>query len=137
MRIFAIFSSVRFCVCAICILQSRSFACVFFWFSIYVSAQFFSFFSSQPDDQLYSVAEAKKVLLDYITKSNVTDPKDKSQIILDPLLCDVLFKDKVNKLLCVCAWIAQLSHLTSICVYACFPSNWGVDISLFPFHFCV
>ncbi|XP_044511134.1 eukaryotic translation initiation factor 2D isoform X3 [Mangifera indica] len=47
--------------------------------------------------QLYSASEASEVVFKYVDKENLVKPTNKSIVILDPTLCDALFKGAIKK----------------------------------------
>ncbi|KAL5776069.1 hypothetical protein ACOSP7_009002 [Xanthoceras sorbifolium] len=47
--------------------------------------------------QLYSFSEACDVVFKYIEKENLVKPANKSIVVLDPALCDALFKGAIKK----------------------------------------
>ncbi|XP_059631037.1 uncharacterized protein LOC132273942 [Cornus florida] len=47
--------------------------------------------------KLYSASEASDIVFSYIEKENLVKPTDKSQVVLDPILCDALFKGAIKK----------------------------------------
>ncbi|GAB4861180.1 hypothetical protein Ancab_036337 [Ancistrocladus abbreviatus] len=46
---------------------------------------------------LFTASEASSIVFSYIEKENLGKPTDKSWVILDPVLCDALFKGTVKK----------------------------------------
>ncbi|KAJ0085815.1 hypothetical protein Patl1_07118 [Pistacia atlantica] len=47
--------------------------------------------------KLYSASEASEVVFKYIEKENLVKPTNKSIVVLDPTLCDALFKGAIKK----------------------------------------
>ncbi|CAI0459120.1 unnamed protein product [Linum tenue] len=47
--------------------------------------------------RLYSGSEASDVVFQYVEKENLVKPTDKSTVVLDPPLCDALFKGAIKK----------------------------------------
>lgn len=47
--------------------------------------------------RLYTFSEACDVVFNYIEKDNLVKPTDKSIVVLDPTLCDALFKGAIKK----------------------------------------
>lgn len=47
--------------------------------------------------RLYTFSEACDVVFNYIEKENLVKPTDKSIVVLDPTLCDALFKGAIKK----------------------------------------
>ncbi|CAL1408213.1 unnamed protein product [Linum trigynum] len=47
--------------------------------------------------KLYSASEASDVVFQYVEKENLVKPTDKSTVVLDPALCDALFKGAIKK----------------------------------------
>lgn len=47
--------------------------------------------------KLYSASEASEVAFKYIEKENLVKPSNKSIVVLDPTLCDALFKGAIKK----------------------------------------
>lgn len=47
--------------------------------------------------KLYSASEASEVVFKYIEKENLVKPTNKSVVVLDPTLCDALFKGAIKK----------------------------------------
>lgn len=56
-------------------------------------------FASVGEDkgQLYTASEASDVVFRYIEKENLVKPTNKSMVVLDPILCDALFKGAIKK----------------------------------------
>lgn len=46
---------------------------------------------------LYSASEATDVVFKYVEKENLVKPTDRSIVVLDPILCDALFKGAIKK----------------------------------------
>lgn len=47
--------------------------------------------------KLYSASEASEIVFEYIEKQNLVKPTNKSVVVLDPILCDALFKGAIKK----------------------------------------
>ncbi|KAF5738822.1 eukaryotic translation initiation factor 2D isoform X2 [Tripterygium wilfordii] len=47
--------------------------------------------------KLYSASEASEIVFEYIEKGNLVKPTNKSVVVLDPTLCDALFKGAIKK----------------------------------------
>lgn len=47
--------------------------------------------------KLYSFSEASDVVFQYVEKQNLVKPTNKSIVVLDPFLCDALFKGAIKK----------------------------------------
>lgn len=47
--------------------------------------------------KLYSFSEASDIVFQYVEKQNLVKPMNKSVVVLDPILCDVLFKGAIKK----------------------------------------
>ncbi|CAN0876336.1 Eukaryotic translation initiation factor 2D [Linum grandiflorum] len=47
--------------------------------------------------KLYSGSEASEVVFKYVEKENLVKATDKSTVVLDPMLCDALFKGAIKK----------------------------------------
>ncbi|CAH2066750.1 unnamed protein product [Thlaspi arvense] len=56
-------------------------------------------FASVGEDKgrLYTASEASDVVFRYIEKENLVKPTNKSMVVLDPILCDALFKGAIKK----------------------------------------
>lgn len=56
-------------------------------------------FASVGEDtgRLYTASEATDVVFRYIEKENLVKPTNKSMVVLDPILCDSLFKGAIKK----------------------------------------
>ncbi|KAG7651337.1 putative SUI1 domain, PUA domain, PUA-like superfamily, SUI1 domain superfamily, Pre-PUA protein [Arabidopsis thaliana] len=56
-------------------------------------------FASVGEDKgnLYTASEATDVVFKYIEKENLVKPTNKSMVVLDPILCDALFKGAIKK----------------------------------------
>ncbi|KAG7589761.1 PUA-like superfamily [Arabidopsis suecica] len=56
-------------------------------------------FASVGEDKgnLYTASEATDVVFRYIEKENLVKPTNKSMVVLDPILCDALFKGAIKK----------------------------------------
>ncbi|KAL1212492.1 hypothetical protein V5N11_034847 [Cardamine amara subsp. amara] len=56
-------------------------------------------FASVGEDKgkLYTASEASDVVFRYIEKENLVKPTNKSMVVLDPILCDSLFKGAIKK----------------------------------------
>ncbi|KAM3681533.1 hypothetical protein ACB098_12G003700 [Castanea mollissima] len=46
---------------------------------------------------LYSASEATDIVFKYVEKENLVKPTDRSIVVLDPILCDALFKGAIKK----------------------------------------
>ncbi|CAN6555816.1 unnamed protein product [Malus baccata var. baccata] len=47
--------------------------------------------------KLYSASDATDIVFTYVEKENLVKPSDKSIVVLDPILCDALFKGAIKK----------------------------------------
>ncbi|KAM7260116.1 hypothetical protein ACFE04_015857 [Oxalis oulophora] len=47
--------------------------------------------------KLYTASEASEVVFQYVEKQNLVKPMNKSMVVLDPALCDALFKGAIKK----------------------------------------
>lgn len=47
--------------------------------------------------KLYSASEVSEIVFEYIDKGNLVKPTNKSIVVLDPTLCDALFKGAIKK----------------------------------------
>ncbi|XP_021889610.1 eukaryotic translation initiation factor 2D isoform X1 [Carica papaya] len=47
--------------------------------------------------RLYSASEASEIVFKYVEKENLVKPTNKSIVVLDPTLCDALFKGAIKK----------------------------------------
>lgn len=47
--------------------------------------------------KLYSASEASEIVFEYVEKGNLVKPTNKSVVVLDPILCDALFKGVIKK----------------------------------------
>lgn len=58
-----------------------------------------SIFASVGEDKgrLYTASEASDVVFRYIEKENLVKPTNRSMVVLDPILCDALFKGAIKK----------------------------------------
>ncbi|KAL0801534.1 hypothetical protein Bca101_056710 [Brassica carinata] len=63
--------------------------------SIHNSAIFASL--GEDKGKLYTASEASDVVFKYIEKENLVKPTNKSMVVLDPILCDALFKGAIKK----------------------------------------
>uniref|UniRef100_A0A1J3F1X5 Eukaryotic translation initiation factor 2D n=1 Tax=Noccaea caerulescens TaxID=107243 RepID=A0A1J3F1X5_NOCCA len=56
-------------------------------------------FASVGEDKgrLYTASEASDVVFKYIEKENLVKPTNRSMVVLDPILCDALFKGAIKK----------------------------------------
>lgn len=56
-------------------------------------------FASVGEDKgrLYTASEASDVVFRYIEKENLVKPTNRSMVVLDPILCDALFKGAIKK----------------------------------------
>lgn len=56
-------------------------------------------FASVGEDKgkLYTAAESSDVVFRYIEKENLVKPTNRSMVVLDPILCDALFKGAIKK----------------------------------------
>uniref|UniRef100_A0A1J3IAG1 Eukaryotic translation initiation factor 2D n=1 Tax=Noccaea caerulescens TaxID=107243 RepID=A0A1J3IAG1_NOCCA len=56
-------------------------------------------FASVGEDKgrLYTASEASDVVFKYIEKENLVKPTNRSMVVLDPVLCDALFKGAIKK----------------------------------------
>ncbi|ESQ28066.1 hypothetical protein EUTSA_v10018306mg [Eutrema salsugineum] len=63
--------------------------------SIHNSAVFASV--GEDKGKLYTASEASDVVFKYIEKENLVKPTNKSMVVLDPILCDALFKGAIKK----------------------------------------
>lgn len=56
-------------------------------------------FASVGEDKgkLYTASEASDVVFKYIEKENLVKPTNRAMVVLDPILCDALFKGAIKK----------------------------------------